>query len=176
MSQEQEATLAGLEVALKMEEDGKEFYLKAAKANWNQMGKKVMEELAAEEDIHRDVFLRIYKEIKTKNKWPDTRFTSHTAEKLKTIFRKAIENADKDFIAMPEAIDAFKTAINMENKTVDYYQERRDKASYKGEQQLYDKLVMQERGHALVLEDYLEFLTDPVSYYTKTEHHSLDGG
>jgi rubrerythrin len=176
MSQEQEATLAGLEIALKMEEDGKEFYLKASKASWNQMGRKLMEQLAAEEDIHRDVFLTIYKEIKTKNKWPDTKFTPPKDDKLKTIFRKAIENADKDFVALPETIDAAKTAINMENKTIDYYEERRDKAAYKGEQQLYDKLVMQERGHSLVLQDYLEFLTDPVDYYTRTEHLSVDGG
>jgi rubrerythrin len=176
MSHEQEATLAGLETALKMEEDGKEFYLKAAKANWNQLGKKLMEQLAAEEDIHRDVFLTIYKEIKTKQKWPDTKYKPVDNTKLKTIFRKAIENADKGFMAMPEAIDAFKTAINMENKTVDFYQERRDKASYQGEQQLYEKLVMQERGHSLVLQDYLEFLVDPVSYYTRTEHLSVDGG
>ena len=63
MATEQEKTLAALKTAIQMEIDGKQFYLKASQSSGNELGRKLLEKLAEEEDIHRSVFEDIYKEI-----------------------------------------------------------------------------------------------------------------
>ncbi|MBE9482265.1 MAG: hypothetical protein IMY88_01140, partial [Chloroflexi bacterium] len=47
MEIEQDRTVQALQVAIKMEIDGKEFYLKASRESSNELGKKLLESLAA---------------------------------------------------------------------------------------------------------------------------------
>jgi rubrerythrin len=176
MSQEQEATLAGLQIALKMEEDGKEFYLKASKKSANELGAKLFKNLAAEEDIHREVFKKIYNKIKNNKQWPDEKFVPDNGKHLKSVFAAVMETMDKQFVPAQSELDAVKTAIAMENKTLDYYRERLEKASLVAEKQLYEALTMQESEHSRVLQDYYEFYNNPAGYYTLKERSSVDGG
>jgi rubrerythrin len=176
MTQEQDATLAGLQTALQMEIDGKEFYLKASKASQNSLGKQLLKALAAEEDLHREVFKNIYNKIKNKKAWPELNFKPDHGQKLRTLFAEAIEKADKGFVSMPTEIDAVKTGMNMENKTLDFYRSRSSATKFVAEKQLYDSLAAQESEHFRVLQDYFEFLKDPAQWYVNAEHTSVDGG
>lgn len=176
MSQEQEATLSGLRTAIQMEIDGKEFYLKAGKASRNELGSKLMKQLAEEEDVHRRVFEKIYTDIKNKKNWPEHSFKPDGGHKLQTVFKAAMEKVDRNVNPMPGELDAVKTAIDMENKTLDFYRERSSRATYEAERQLYDSLAGEESGHQRALVDYYEFFQDPAQYFVKTEHTSVDGG
>lgn len=175
MSQEQEATLAALQIALKMEEDGKVFYLKASRASGNPLGSKLFQNLAAEEDIHREVFKKIYGKIKSNKGWPDTAFVTDGGKHLKTVFAEAMEKMDKNFTPAKEQLEDVKTGIDMENKTLDYYRRQMQKASG-AEKQFYEQLTMQESEHSRVLQDYYEFYNNPSSYYVIKERQSVDGG
>jgi rubrerythrin len=64
MTKEQDKSIAALEKAIQMEIDGKEYYLKASEKTGNELGKKLLQSLAAEEDIHRKVFEDIFENIK----------------------------------------------------------------------------------------------------------------
>jgi rubrerythrin len=121
MSKEQEATLEGLKTALQMEIDGKEFYQKSSKNSKNPVGRELLKKLAAEEDIHRKVFLNIYETLKKKQGWPDITFTGDGGKDLRTVFSKALEAMDTNLKPMTEELDAVKTGMDMENKTYDYY-------------------------------------------------------
>ena len=61
MTTEQEKTVKALQTAIQMEIDGKAYYLEASRKSGNEMGRKLLASLAAEEDIHRAVFEKIYK-------------------------------------------------------------------------------------------------------------------
>ena len=50
MTTEQDKTLEALQIAIQMEIDGKEFYLKASRESSNELGKKLLQALAGEED------------------------------------------------------------------------------------------------------------------------------
>ena len=50
MVTEQDKTLDVLQIAIRMETDGKEYYLKASRESNNELGKKLLESLATEED------------------------------------------------------------------------------------------------------------------------------
>ncbi len=176
MSQEQDATFSGLKIALKMEEDGKAFYLKAAKLSKNKIGTQLFKNLAAEEDIHREIFKNIYNNIKNKKQWPDVKFESDHGHKLKTLFAAEMENMGKNFTPAKAELDAVKTGMDMENKTLDFYRERAGKTSLDAEKELYESLAMQESEHSRILREYYEFYLDPASFYLTKEHRSVDGG
>lgn len=174
MTQEMESTVQALKTAIQMEIDGKEFYLKAAKAAGNQLGKKLLTKLAGEEDIHRQVFEDIYGAISRNQDWPTVEIKEDPG--LKTILSDARNSAGEDADAMKEEIEAVRTAMEMENKTFDFYRARAARAEYPAEKELYNKLTAQEEGHHKALLSYYEYLKDPAAWYIQEEHHSLDGG
>ncbi len=176
MSNEQDTTLEALQIALKMEIDGKAFYLKASQVSQNELGKQLLKKLAGEEDAHRVVFQNIYNAIKAKKGWPNVKYQGDGGQGLRTIFAEAMEGMDKNKKSLAAEMDTIKIAMDMENKTYDFYKSRSAKTAYDTEKQLYESIAMQESEHHRVLLDYYEFLHDPAQWYVKTEHTSVDGG
>jgi rubrerythrin len=176
MADEHEKALKALEYAIQMEIDGKEFYLKASRESNNDLGKELLAKLAGEEDIHRQVFENIYKNISAEKGWPDQELSAHGIQGLKTVFSTAIEKMSSDVKSMPEEIDAVQTAMDMENKTWDYYNEQFARATYEAEKKFYREVAAQEKEHHRVLLDYYEFLKDPAAWFVLKEHPSIDGG
>lgn len=176
MVQEQQQTLEALQKAIQMEIDGKEFYQKASQASTNKLGKELLKKLSAEEDIHRKVFENIYSTISDKKGWPEQKIKHDSGKGLKTVFSEAMENMAGNYKPIPSELDAIQTAMEMENKTYDFYRAQGEKATYDAEKELYAALTIQEEEHHRVLLDYYEFLKDPAGYFVKTEHPSIDGG
>lgn len=176
MTGEQNTTTGALQTAIRMEIDGKEYYLKAGKASRNKAGKKLLTRLAAEEDGHRKVFERIYKDIGAKKKWPEKAYKSDGGRGVRTVFAKAIEAMDKDVKAIESELGAIQTAMAMENKTYDFYKGRSGKAAYPAEKEFYEEVAGQEEEHHRVLLDYFEFLKNPAAWFVQKEHTSVDGG
>ena len=174
MTQEMETTKKALETAIQMEIDGKEFYTRAANASGNPTGKKLLKRLAYEEDIHRQVFENIFNTLGERKGWP-TADIKHTSQ-VHTILADAAKEIGKDIKPAQEEIDAVRTAMDMENKTYDYYRAQAKKASYPTEKEFYEKLVVQEEEHHKALLSYYELLNDPEAWFVQMEHPSLDGG
>lgn len=176
MGIEQDRAVQALQKAIKMEIDGKEFYLKASRESSNELGKKLLESLAAEEDVHRQNFEKIYNSIRIKQGWPGTDFQPDGGKRLRTIFAEAMEEAGAGIEVPATELDAVKTAMEMENKTYDYYKDQGQDATYDTERDFYQALATEEREHHLVLLDYYEYLSDPAGWFVQKEHPSLDGG
>jgi len=176
METEQDKTLEALQIAIQMEIDGKKYYLKASQESSNELGKKLLRSLAAEEDVHRQKFEQIYDTIRKKKVWPVTDFQPDGGKRLRTIFAKAIEETGSKVKAPATELDAAQTAMDMENKTYDFYRSQREKATYDAERQFYHTLAGEEREHHLILLDYYEYLKDPAGWFVKKEHPSLNGG
>jgi len=175
MTAEQEKTIQGLKYAIQMEIDGKEFYLKASRESSSDMGKKLLEQLAKEEDYHRRKFELIYQSIQQKKSWPATDFKQDSGQTLRTIFARAIEKIDSGEKALGTELDTIKTAMDMENESRDFYTGRAESAGEEGERDFYHQVADEEREHHLVLMDYYDYLKDPAHWFTRMEHPSLDG-
>jgi rubrerythrin len=176
MAGEQDTTLGALQNSIKMEIDGKEFYLKASESSRNELGKKLLDKLAGEEDIHRKVFEKIYKDISFRKDWPKQPYTGDGGRGLRTVFARALEAMNKDVKSISTEMEAIQTAMEMENKTYDFYKARSARATYDAEKQFYEEVAMQEEEHHRVLLDYYEFLKSPAAWFVQKEHPSLDGG
>ncbi len=176
MTDEQDKTLEGLQTAIQMETDGKAFYLKASRASGNATGRKLLESLAAEEDIHRQKFEEIYRAVRSKKGWPEIEASPGKGEKPETIFARATKALDTGKRALDTELEAVQTAMTMENRSFDFYKAQSGRAQYDTQRAFYDALAAQERGHHQVLQDYYEYMVDPVSWFVGKEHPSLDGG
>ena len=176
METEQDKIQEGLKIAVQMEIDGKEYYLKASQESSNELGKKLLQSLAAEEDIHRQKFEEIYDAMRNKKAWPVTDFRPDRGKRLRTIFTMATEEIDSNIEAPTTELDAVQTAMDMENKTYDFYKSQGGNAAYGAERNFYETLAAEEREHHLILLDYYEYLKDPAGWFVKKEHTSLDGG
>ena len=173
---EQDNTLQALQTAIQMEIDGKEYYLKASQQSGNELGKKLLKTLAAEEDTHRQVFERIYNAIRREKDWPKTDFQPDGGRNLRTIFARATGQMGSRASAPASELDTVKTAMDMENETHDFYKQQEQVATYAAEREFYQALAAQEKEHHLILLDYYEYLKDPAAWFVEKEHHSLDGG
>ncbi|MFC1905892.1 ferritin family protein [Chloroflexota bacterium] len=168
-------TLKAIKTATQMEIEGKAYYLECSENSTSDLGKKLFNSLAKEEDYHRKKFDDIYNKIRTKKSWPKSDFVPDGGSSLRTVFARALGRPEKLEAAQSE-IDAVQTAIDMEASTLDFYRERLSTAKYDAEKEFYEALAGQEREHQLILNDYYEYLKDPASWYTLKEHHSMDGG
>ncbi len=176
MVTEQDKTVKGLQISIQMEIDGKQYYLKASRESGNKLGKKLLLALAAEEDFHRQKFVQIYDAIRAQQAWPVIIMPPDRGKELKTIFAAASEKVGSNVKVMSTELGAIAKAMEMENKTYDFYQNQGKKASYDAERELYQSLAAEEREHHRLLLDYYEYLKDPAGWFVQKERPSLDGG
>lgn len=176
MTTEQTKVLNALQTAIKMETDGKKFYLKASEQSSNDIGKKLLKTLAGEEDIHRQNFEAIYEALRNKKGWPIISVKPEPSKRARTVFKEAAGNLSKTTKTLASEIGAVQTAMEMENKSYDFYHAQLKTADSDAAKSFYKALCTQEKEHHRLLLDYYEFLKDPAAYYVKAEHPSLDGG
>jgi len=176
MDTEQQEILNILLKAIQMEIDGKEFYLKAMRSSGNQLGRKLLKSLADAEDVHRQQFKDIYSSISQKKGWPEIGIEIDQNEPLKNLFRQAITEIGKGIKPSKSELEDVETAMDMENKSYDYYIAISRNTSHETGKSFLKSLAAEEREHYLILLDYHEFLSDHGNYFTTREHHSLDGG
>ena len=176
MTTEQDKTTAAVKTAIQMEIDGKKFYLKASQESSNELGKALLKSLADEEDVHRQKFEEIYEVIRSQKAWPKTDFQPDGGRGLRTIFARTSEKIIPSIKTSATELDAVKMAMELENRTYDFYKIQGGKATYEPEKEFYGDLAAQEKEHHLILLDYYEFLKDPAAWFVSKEHPSLDAG
>ena len=174
MATDQERTLKALRIAVKMEIDGKEYYLKTSQTSSSKMGEKLLRSMSKAEDAHRRKFIDIYEAIRDKKIWPRIDLKPDAAKSLKTIFATATKRTANTKPLKGE-LDAVQIAMKMENKTLDFYTSQAAKATSDTEKSFYKAIAAEEREHHMVLQNYYEFLKDPAGWFVKSEHTSMDG-
>jgi rubrerythrin len=175
MGNEQTRTIEVLQLAVRMEVDGKEFYQKASQKSSNKLAKELFRQLANEEDVHRRKFVEIYEALKRGQNWPDVEPPFEKGKKLKSLFAEATRTLGGKFKVAESELEAIKIAMDMEVKSYNLYHSRSEESSLSVEKRFYKTLAGEERGHHLALLDSFEYLSDPAGWFTKKEHWSLDG-
>jgi len=175
MENEQARTIEVLQLAVRMEVEGKEFYRKASQKSGNILAKELFQHLANEEDVHRKKFEEIYEALKKRQNWPEVEPPFEKGKQLKSLFAKATKALGNKLQVAESELEAIKIAMDMENKSYDLYHTRSEESALPVEKRFYETLAGEERGHHLALLDSYEYLSDPGGWFTKKEHWSLNG-
>jgi len=170
MKNEQARTMEVLQLAVRMEIEGKEFYQKASQKSTIRLTEDLFQHLANEEDNHCKKFEQIYDTLKRAQEWPDIEPPSGKGKRLKSLFAEASEALDDKTKVTESELEAIKIAMNMEIKSHDLYQSRSKESTHAMEKRFYAALAGEERGHQLALSDAYEYLSDPAGWFTRIEH------
>jgi rubrerythrin len=165
-----------LETALQMEAEGKKFYLDSAAKGGTPVLRKFFQRLAEDEDQHAQKAREVYDAIKANKGWPEKETLFKHATDLKSVLDEAFEDMDAEPVKPSTTeLDAFKTAMAMEDKSYAFYKSRFEEATSPAEKSFYKALTGEERVHYLALLDSSEYLDHPQGWFSRKERWSLDG-
>jgi len=168
--------LNALEVALNNEKREREFYLKNAKRTKNALGKKMFQQIGDDELEHYQRLTELNQKWTKKEKWPETVPLKVNQTVVKDILLDFLKKADEKSQSDTDDLEAVRTAIDFEAKGAKFYADLRDAVTNQREKEFFGLLATIENEHYLSLKDTEEYLIDPISWYRKMEHHTLDGG
>jgi len=172
---EQDKVLEALRMAMQMEKDGQTCYLEASRQSRNRLGKRLLKSIAAETDIHRQKFQKIYESVRARAGWPNVPLKLNTGTQLRADFEKTCVAIGTAVEAQPEELESLQTALTHKDRMYNFYVQQASRAASPAEGDLYGALAQEERAHYLVLLDYFEYLKDPAAWFTLKERHTLDG-
>ncbi len=167
--------LNALEVALNNEMREREFYYKNASRTKNPLGKKMFQQIGDDELEHYERLKQLHQKWAKQEKWPETvplKVKDTLVKDILVEFFKKVDETKGD----SDDLEAVRTALDFEAKGAKFYTELRDSVSNPKEREFFDLLSKMENEHYLSLKDTEEYFVDPVSWYRKAEHHTLDGG
>ncbi|MEE9612178.1 MAG: ferritin family protein [Desulfatiglandales bacterium] len=164
-----------LEVALNNEMREREFYLKNAERTNNQIGKRMFQQIADEELEHYERLKELHDKWGKKEKWPETVPLKVKDTVVKDVLKDQVQDVDKMLKGDEDDLQAIQTAIDFEARGASFYAKLRDGVSDPKEKEFFDLLANIEHEHYVSLKDTEEYLTDPASWFTKTERPELDG-
>ncbi|MDZ4165072.1 MAG: ferritin family protein [Smithellaceae bacterium] len=164
-----------LEVALKNERKEREFYLDQAKKTKNPIGKTMFKQIAAEELEHYEKLKELHTAWENKKKWPDTVPLTVNGTDVGRILDDLLNKTKAGEPGEADDLKAIRTAIEFEAAGTKFYERLRDQVTEPKEKEFFGLLARIEHGHFLSLKDTEEYLTNPSSWYLKTEGSGLDG-
>jgi len=168
-----------LNIALKMEEDGYDFYRNEASKSQSDIVKGVFDSLAREELRHIGIIRNHVESLSDAGKWPpiedliDSR--RGLTEEVKTVFEEAAKKSGKVMKIDADAIHAYKRGVDLERKTYDYYKNLLDKSTTPDERGFYSFLTEQENWHYRILSETVEYLEHPLDWFAGEEKPMFEG-
>jgi rubrerythrin len=175
MKMDEKERLSALEVALNNEMREREFYLKNANRTKNPLGKKMFQQIGDDELEHYERLKQLHQKWAKQEKWPETvpiKVKDTIVKDILIDFLKKVDETKGD----SNDLEAVRTALDFEAKGAKFYADLRDSVTNSKEKEFFDLLSKMENEHFLSLKDTEEYFIDPVSWFQKAEHHTLDGG
>lgn len=167
-----------LEAAIKMEEDGREFYLKASDKAKNPAAKKLLSSLADQELDHIERIKQIHHGLNEDKDWNDfdKSITGEAQAKLDLVFKPLSDSESKRLVADPASLEAIKMAMKKEKDSYDYYDKQEKETDIFIAKKFYNRLKSEEEHHYELLEEAYLYVSDPASWFVKEEGRVVEGG
>jgi len=161
--------------AIKMEEDGIDFYEKIARKTSHPSGEKMFLSFVEDEKRH----LTVLKEILADLKFSDfSRFFEEKTprEKVKTVFREVKKGIKERIAVSSDELDALKIGTDMESKSVEFYQGALETTQDSHLRAFFTRLIEEEKEHYQLLQNTYSYLKDSGDWFLWEEKALLDGG
>ncbi len=157
-----------LELAMQREQEGHQFYIKAASSTSNAKGKRMFEWLAQEETRHYQKLDNEMQALLNTGQWRPAQERSveqHSEPLIKADF-PSLSQATGEIKPNSSDLDALHIGIAAEREAVELYRHAAEIASDPSVKDMFQKLVAEEQGHLDLLESEHEWLAKSGSYFT----------
>jgi rubrerythrin len=152
-----------IKTAIQMEKDGYAFYMKAAAQTNSSMGKTIFEGLASDEEMHLDVFEKLFQDTIGSTEWDQLVNSSKKYANI-PIFPKGMKDLEETNPDTSE-IDALRIAMDAEKEAIDYYSEIKVKINDGKIQKIIDEIIEQEKSHYYLLEQEFNHISSNGYWY-----------
>jgi rubrerythrin len=158
------------EFAMKMETDGRQFYLDHAEKASTPELKRILLELADDELKHYNLFksMRDGQVAEYKEAQRTTILTT-----VKNVFEK-MRSASKDYTFPSDAKKTWEEAREVEKKAEAFYRDKVKEVSSANEKNVLTKIADEEHRHWVTMEQVIQFLDRPKNFLADAEWSNLD--
>lgn len=154
------------EFAMQMEKDGEQYYRELAGKVKNDGVKRILGMLADDEVKHYNIVSAMRKGAP---EMPD----SPVLKNSKNIFEE-IKGTKTDLDFDDSHKEALKKALEIEEKSEDFYAEKAGEVDNEAHKTLFKKLADEERRHVHLLDHMIEFVTKPETWLDDAEFSNLE--
>ncbi|MFH1303391.1 MAG: ferritin family protein [Planctomycetota bacterium] len=156
--------------AMKMETDGREYYLEHAKKQTSPALKKILLELADDELKHYNIFKALRDgasaEYKESEKTRIIRTVKNVFDDLK---------AKKQDLSFPDdAKSVWEHAREVEKKAEEFYREKAAEITDDGQKKILNRIADEEHRHWVTMQNVIQFLERPNHWLEDAEWSSLE--
>lgn len=158
------------EFAMKMEQDGRNYYLESAEKIEAPELKKILVQLADDEQKHYDIFKAMAEGKKAT--YDPARATSILST-VKNVFED-LKAQGKDFSFAAEAQAMWKAAQKVEEDSERFYREKAGEVDSDDQKNILNRIADEERRHWITIENIIHFLDRPNHWLEDAEWSNLD--
>jgi len=160
-----------IDFALQMELDGKAFYERSAKETIHPELKKILLNLAEEEQRHYQFFKRL-KEGQDTIAAAEIESGSPTLDINKTLFRQMAQQGTQAAFG-EEARKVWGEALKIEEKVEKMYREEAAKEPDAKRQRLLTRIADEEKSHVYLIDNMLAFMADPQGFSNSANYRNF---
>jgi rubrerythrin len=154
------------EYAMQMEKDGEDYYRRATQQTGNKGMKTILTMLADEEVKHYNILEKI-KTQKTQI------VESEILTDAKNVFVQIKESGDSFDFDINE-VELYKKARDIEKKSRDFYAEKANEVTEKYQKKLFLKLADEEQKHYVLMDNIIEFVSQPEHWLENAEFFHME--
>jgi len=145
-----------LEMAIRIEENGAQFYRKAAEFQSNDENRAVLEKLAAMEDTHKAIFEKMRRELSAAEKTatvfdPNNESAQYLAAMADTHGGEGSPAAADKLTGKESINEIVDVALDLEKESILFYLGLKDLVPPQYGQEKLDKIIEEERRHIIQL-------------------------
>mgnify|MGYP006279673555 FL=1 len=153
--------------AINFEQENREYYEDLAEKSESERIKNVFLELASEEAKHE----RIVKQLRDKEDVEDLEFD--IIPKVNEVFED-IKSDMPDSMMPKDQVDVYKKALNMEEKSKDFYSEKAEEVSGQKAKEVLKRLAKEEKKHEDIVRSIIELVNRPDTWLEDAEWYHLE--
>ncbi len=165
MTENVNAVVGILEHAMGIEQEGSQFYLKAAQTTQDKKGQEMFSTLADDEQKHYDLIKRQHAALTSKGRWiGSSDMKPSDIDLSKPLFPKGIEVLEKAISTKSSDWDALLFGLDIEIKSYDLYRKAASQIEDILGKQMFEFLAGQEQSHWDTLMMRYDALFGPISW------------
>jgi rubrerythrin len=158
------------EHAMKMEQDGRAFYLEHAGKTNDPALKRVLAELADDELKHYNIFKAMHDRAKAEYKESEKTTIVRT---VKNVFEE-MRSQNRDYTFAADAGRIWETAREVEKKSEAFYREKANEMTDDNQKKIWNRIADEEHRHWNTIEQVIQFLNRPKQWLADAEWNSME--
>jgi len=155
--------------AMQMELDGKAYYEEQAARTKVPQLKKLLLELASDEQKHYNMFKALQAGDKVSY---DHDTATQVFESTRNVFEQ-LKAAGEEFDLSGDVHDVWAKAREIEKKSEDFYRQKADELDDSGQKELLNRIADEEHKHWKAIENVIGFLNQPKQWLENAEWADL---